>query len=420
MERKQLKRILRDRLFKVYERLRQEKLSKDDLIATIDQIFELMEKQQNLSISAEEKKVVTSQVVNDLLGWGPLQSLMEDGEITEILVNGPHKVYMEKGGKNIASDVKFDDEAHLKYIIERMIRPTRRRLDESCPYVDFSLDDGSRVNIIIPPLSTIGPTVTIRKFLKNIQNLDDLVDLGTLSKKMADFLEGCIKAKINMLFSGATGVGKTTTLEVLSSYIDPSERIITIEDSQELHLRQDHVISLLTRAPNIEGKGEVAIRDLFRNTLRMRPSRIILGEIRGREALDFLQALNSGHRGCLAVIHASSPEDATARIETMVFYAGVNIPMWVVRKQIFRGLDLVIQQEQLVDGSRRITRISEIRELDNENNIIIKDLFYFRQKDLDSEGRVIGEFKSTGIVPQFMDRFSKMGVKIPEDTFRED
>jgi len=246
------------------------------------------------------------------------------------------------------------------------------------------------------------------------------MEFGTLNEKMAYFLQSCIRAKINMLFSGATGVGKTTTLEVLSSYIDPSERIVAIEDSQELHLRQEHVISLLTRAPNIEGRGEVTIRDLFRNTLRMRPSRIILGEIRGREALDFLQALNSGHRGCLAVIHASSPEDATARIETMVFYAGVNIPIWVVRKQIASGLDLIVQQEQLVDGSRKITRISEIRKLDKENNIIIKDLFYFQQKDFDSEGRVIGEFKPTGVIPQFMDRFSKMGVRISQDLFRED
>ena len=419
MERKELKKILRDRLFQVYDRFRQDRMNKEDLVSTINEIFEMLEKKQNLVIPEKEKKEVTVEITNDILGWGPLQPLMEDHDITEILVNGYSKVYIEKGGKNLFSDVKFDDEDHLRYIIERMLRPTRRRVDESNPYVDFSLEDGSRVNIIIPPLSTIGPTVTIRKFLKTLRNLDDLVELGTLNKNMADLLQGCIRAKINMLFSGATGVGKTTTLEVLSSYIDPSERIIIIEDAQELRLRQDHVIPLLTREANIEGKGVIPIRDLFRNTLRMRPSRIILGEIRGKEALDFIQALNSGHKGCLAVIHSSSPEDATARLETMVFYAGVNIPIWVVRKQIASGLDLIVQQEQLVDGSRKITRISEIRDVDEQNNIVIKDLFYFQQKDeLDSSGGVIGEFKSTGIIPQFFHKFGKMGVKINESIFK--
>ncbi|MFC1599322.1 CpaF family protein [Candidatus Omnitrophota bacterium] len=418
MEKRELKKILRDRLFSVYDRLRHNKFSKKELLPAIDQLFELMQTQQDLIITPEEKKVVTSELINDLMAWGPLQPLMEDPDITEIFVNGASKIYIEKDGRNIISDIRFDDEDHLRYIIERMIRPTRRRLDESSPYVDFSLEDGSRVNIIIPPLSVIGPTVTIRKFLKNIQNLDDLVRMDTLGRNMADFLLCCVKAKVNMVFSGATGVGKTTTLEVLSSYIESTERIVTIEDARELHLRQDHVISLLTRAPNIEGKGEIAIRDLFRNTLRMRPSRIILGEIRGKEALDFLQSLNSGHRGSLAVLHASSPEDATSRLETMVFYAGVNIPIWVVRKQISSGVDVIVQQEQLVDGTRKVIRISEIRGIDQENNIVIKDLFYFRQKDIDSSGKVTGEFKATGAVPQFMDRFDRMGVNLSKDVFK--
>lgn len=420
MDKKNLKKILREKLVLLYGDTHQKKLSKQDIVTGIDKICELLKKEQNITVAKEDKDVLVSQITDDLLGWGPLEVLMKDGLITEIMINGPSAVYVEKKGKKVLTDVKFDDEQHLRYIIERMISPTGRRVDESSPYVDFSLRDGSRVNVILPPLVVAGPTVTIRKFLTRIQTLDDLVEFGTLNKRMADFLFACIKAKINIIFAGATGVGKTTTLEVLSSYLDKEERIITIEDALELHLRQDHVVSLLTRHTNIEGKGGVTIRDLFTNTLRMRPSRIILGEIRGAEALDYLQALNSGHRGCLAVIHASSPEDVVTRLETMVFYSGTNLPIWAIRKQIVQGLDLVVQQDQLVDGSRKITRISQIKKLDSQNNIIIDDLFYFQQKDIAQEGAVRGEFISTGTVPFFMDKFQAMGIQVPLEMFKKE
>jgi pilus assembly protein CpaF len=325
---------------------------------------------------------------------------MDDPGITEIMVNGPYKVYIEKSGKKVLSGVEFDDESHLRYIVEKMLAPTGRRVDESYPYVDFSLEDGSRINVIIPPLAVGGAVATIRKFLSTIEKIEDLVRLGTIDGRMADFLVACIKAKVNILFSGATGSGKTTTLEVLSSYLDPQERIISIEDALEISLRQEHVVKLLTRSPSIEGKGEVTLRDLFRNTLRMRPTRIILGEIRGAEAMDYLQALNSGHRGCLSVIHASSPQDALGRLETMALYAGLNLPPRVIRQQIASGLNLIIQHEQMPDGSRKITHLTQIAGLKDEH-IILEDMFFFEIEGMDREGRVKGGWRTTGFMPVF-------------------
>ncbi len=419
MEIKNLKKVVRSRLFLGYHRLGEKDLAEDEINQRIQDICDKLEEEQKISIPENQRILLKAQITSDLLGWGPVQPFMDDPEVTEIMVNGPDKVYIEKNGKKQMVDAKFDDESHLRYIVERMLRPTGRRVDESYPYVDFSLADGSRVNVIIPPVSVGGASLTIRKFLKNIEKAEDLVAVSTMDKKMSDFLIGCVRAKVNIIFSGATGVGKTTTLEVLSSYIASDERIITIEDALELHLRQSHVVRLLTRAPNIEGKGSISIRDLFINTLRMRPSRIILGEIRGSEALDFLQALNSGHRGSLAVIHASSPEDVITRLETAVFYSGTMLPVWAIRHQISQGLDVVVQQEQLVDGSRRITRISEVAGLDDNNNVIIKDLFRFNQRDTDESGQVMGEFVPVGTVPRFMDKFSKMGINISEDIFRK-
>ncbi|MCD6540099.1 MAG: CpaF family protein [Candidatus Omnitrophica bacterium] len=416
MDKTELKKILRESLFLNWGKDRSS-FSEEEITFKMEDIFKSLKKERQITISDKDKETLISEIINDVLGWGPLQKLMEDEEVTEIMVNGPYQVYAEKKGKKFLTEVKFDNEQHLRYIIEKMIRPTGRRVDESFPYVDFSLENGSRVNVILPPLSVEGPALTIRKFLKRIESLEDLINLGTLDEKMAHFLKACIKAKINMIFSGATGVGKTTTLEALSSYIEPSERIITIEDALELHLRQEHVVRLLTRLPNVEGKGEVTIRDLFINTLRMRPSRIILGEIRGQEALDFLQASNSGHRGILAVIHASSPEDVVSRLETMVFYSGVNLPVWAIRRQITQGLEVVVQQEQLVDGSRKITRISEIVGLDSEDNIIIKDLFSFTQEEITPQGEVRGFFSPTGVLPTFLSKFDKMGVKVSKELF---
>ena len=368
-------------------------------------------------IDPKIKEIVISSLSDDYLGFGPLQRFIKDEGVTEIMVNGPYKIYIEKKGKISLSEVVFDNENHLRHIVEKMISPTGRRVDESNPCADFSLDDGSRVNVILPPLAVGGITVTMRKFLRSIQNVEDLVNMGTIDKRMGDFLCACIKAKVNILFSGATGSGKTTTLEVLSSYINPEERIITIEDALELHLRQDHVVKLLTRPANIEGKGEITPRELFRNTLRMRPTRIILGEVRGEEAMDYLQALNSGHRGSLAVIHASNPEDAITRLETMALYAGLNLPAWTIRDQIASGLDLIVQQEQLIDGSRKITHITEVESL-NGNNIATRDIFRYEIEEMGKDLIVKGKFRAKS-KPTFISLFKKKGIILDEGIFIE-
>lgn len=395
----------------------EEKSSRDFLTQKARQIFDNMETERKISIESSVKEKIISSLCDDFLGLGPIQKLMDDKGVTEIMINGPQKVYIEKDGKKGISDVKFDDETHLRYIIEKMIAPAGRRVDESSPYVDFSLENGSRVNVILPPLSIKGATVTIRKFLDYIQSAEDLVKMGTIDNRMAEFLKACVKAKVNILFSGATGSGKTTTLEVLSSYIDPDERIITIEDALELNLHQEHVVNLLTRPPNIEGKGEISPRDLFRNTLRMRPTRIILGEIRGEEALDYLQALNSGHRGSLAVIHASTPADAISRLETMVLYAGINLPAWAIEVQISSGLDLIVQHVQLSDGSRKITHITEVGKI-KENQIELRNIFHYEIEEVSADSTVKGKFKANNI-PEFMPIFKKKGIKISESIFKE-
>ena len=395
-----------------------QKLNKEIIAQRIDSILRYWKESRSIHISEKDKEAVISQLCDDFLGFGPLQKLMDDEEITEIMVNGPKKIYIEKSGRKVLSDVQFDDGAHLRYIVERMIMPSGRRIDESYPYVDFSLADGSRVNVIISPVAVGGPYITIRKFLRSISTVDDLVKLGTIDQRMADFLVAGIKAKINMLFSGATGSGKTTTLEVLSSYIDKQERIITIEDTLELKLMQDHVARLLTRPVNIEGKGGISIRDLFVNTLRMRPSRIILGEIRGKEAMDYLQALNSGHGGSLAVIHASSPRDAMTRLETMALYAGLNLPAWVVRKQISSGIDIVIQHNQLPDGSRKITHITEVGSLSKDNEIQLHDIFTYEVEGI-KDNKVQGKFTAKGVIPSFYENMIKRGASLDKNIFNK-
>ncbi|MCM8819705.1 MAG: CpaF family protein [Candidatus Omnitrophica bacterium] len=395
-----------------------QKLTENIIKERITNIFNYWGAQKNRHIDNSIKEAVIRELCDEFLSWGPIKKLMEDPYITEIMINGPSKVYVEKDGKKIPTDVTFDDETHLRHIIEKMILPTGRRVDESYPFVDFSLKDGSRVNVIIPPLSVGGTTVTIRKFLRTINQIEDLVKLGTIDMRMAKFLVACIKAKINILFSGATGSGKTTTLEVLSQYISPSERVIVIEDTLELTLRQDHVVRLLTRPPNIEGKGEITIRDLFINTLRMRPTRIILGEIRGAEAMDYLQALTSGHKGCLAVIHASTPTDALARLETMALYADLYMPVWAIRKQIALGLDLIVQHEQLIDGSRKITYITEVEDVLSGEDIVLKDIFRYEIEGVDQDGKVKGTFRAKNI-PTFYHLFKKKGVELDESIFKE-
>jgi pilus assembly protein CpaF len=379
---------------------------------TARQVLETRLKQKPQPLTPAEKETVINAITDDLLGFGPLEQLLRDENITEIMVNGPAGIYIEKCGKKILSTVEFDDEAHLRTMLEKMLVQAGRRLDESSPYVDFSLKDGSRINAIISPLAVHGSTITIRKFLGGLTSLDHLIELKTINEAMAAFFRAAIKARLNIVFAGATGAGKTATLNVLSHELSPDERIITIEDALELKLSQAHVVRLLTRPNNIEGKGAVSVRQLFSNTLRMRPTRIILGELRGEEALDYLQAVNSGHDGTLAVLHASTPADVIGRLETMAMYAGLNLPSSEIRRQIASGLNLIIQHEQLADGSRKITYITEVAGM-KDGEIILNDIFRFEFGGLDENGQVIGEFKLINR-PVNTERFKKRGIRIEE------
>jgi pilus assembly protein CpaF len=378
--------------------------------AAVRQMLESKLKQKRLQLDASIRENVISEICDDLLGFGPVQPLLNDPGITEIMVNGPRKIYVEKAGRKTLSAQQFDDEAHLRAILDKMLALAGRRLDESSPSVDFSLQDGTRINAIIAPLAVDGSTITIRKFLDTLGTLDDLRRLGTINEPMSRFLRAAVKAKLNMLFSGATGSGKTSTLNILSAEIAPDERIITIEDALELKLSQQHVVRLLTRPMNIEGKGGISVRHLFSNTLRMRPSRIILGEIRGEEALDFLQAVNSGHDGTLAVLHAATPTDAIGRLETMAMFAGLDMPASELRRQIASGVQLIIQHEQLADGARKISYLTEVNGLQG-GNVVLNDLFRHEITDITAEGRVTGQFRTVN-KPADLSRFRKRGISI--------
>ncbi|HTB84906.1 MAG TPA: CpaF family protein [Candidatus Sulfotelmatobacter sp.] len=373
-------------------------------------------KQHRRSLESSEKETLLDNILYDLLGFGPLEPLLQDNTVTEIMVNGPRQIFVERHGKKTLSDIEFDDEGHLRTILDKMLILAARRLDESSPYVDFSLKDGSRINAIIAPLAVDGSSITIRKFLDTLKSPDDLVRLETISVPMAAFLRAAIRARLNIMFAGATGAGKTATLNVLSNEIAPDERIVTIEDALELKLNQRHVVRLLTRANNIEGKGAIGVRQLFSNTLRMRPSRIILGEIRGEEALDYLQAVNSGHDGTLAVLHASTPADVVGRLETMAMYSQLGLPSSEIRRQIASGLSLIIQHEQFNDGARKITRISELGGM-KDGEVVINDIFRFDITGTSPEGRTLGEFKLVSR-PQNTLRFQKRGVPL-DDIFPE-
>jgi len=372
------------------------------------QVLESKLKQARRQLDAGAREALISAVIDELLGFGPLEPLFQDNGITEIMINGPDRIYIEKGGKKMLAETAFEDEGHLRSLLDKMLMLAGRRLDQSSPYVDFSLKDGSRVNAIISPLAADGSSITIRKFLDNLRSREDLVRLGTISEPMSRFLRAAIKARLNIMFSGATGAGKTATLNVLSREIAADERIVTIEDALELKLSQEHVVRLLTRANNIEGKGAISVRQLFGNTLRMRPSRIILGEIRGEEAIDYLQAINSGHDGTLAVLHASTPADVIGRLETMAMYAGLALPSSEVRRQIASGLDLIVQHEQLVDGSRKITYITEVGGIAG-GEVALNDIFRFEISACSEAGEVTGEFKLIN-PPAKLARFRKRGV----------
>lgn len=390
------------------ERLKHEIEGAIEHVVTIDRV----------NLTSQEKDKLVKDFMDEVVGFGPLTSLLEDPAVTEIMVNGADIVYAERDGQMNITDVKFDSNKHLMQTIERIMAPTQRRVDESSPYVDASLPDGSRVNIILPPLSLIGPVVTIRKFSRDIALIDDLIKRDTMTQSMAKFLIAAIQAKLNIIFAGATGVGKTTTLNVLSRYISDKERIITIEDTQELRLKQKHVVPLEARQCNVEGRGEVTIRDLFKNSLRMRPDRIILGEIRGSEALDMLQSISSGHDGSLVVLHANSPKDVISRIETMIITSNTSIPLWAIRRQISNAIDIIVMQEQLNDGNRKTTHITEVDGIENDE-VVLRDLFSYEIKGVSPEDkRVIGEWRAWGVVPNFYSRFEMHGIDLPQDIFK--
>ncbi len=368
------------------------------------------------TLSRGERLQLVDDISNELLGLGPLEPLLQNESISEIMVNGPHQIFIEQKGKLTLSDVRFYDNAHLMSIIERILTPLGRRVDESSPLVDARLADGSRVNIIIPPLSLVGPVVTIRKFSKKALSINDLIKFGTLSREMATFLDACVQARLNILVAGGTGSGKTTTLNVLSSFIPETDRIVTIEDAAELRLQQAHVVTLEARPANLEGHGAITIRDLVRNALRMRPDRIIVGEVRSGEALDMLQAMNTGHDGSLTTAHANTPRDVLSRLETMVLMAGMELPVRAVRNQVSSAIDLIIQQSRIRDGSRKITHITEVQGMEGDT-IILQDLFKYVQDFIDEQGKSVGHYESMGLAPQFMDKFKMNGIDLPASFF---
>ena len=416
---KDLKVEMRQKLLTQYSGiLYREGTDKTELEAILKTLLDEVVYRKRLNITEVDKKKVLSDMVDELVGFGPIEVIMKDPEITEVMINGPKKIYVEKKGKKTLSSIKFDDEEQLRCLIYKLLAPTRRRVDESFPFVDVALKDGSRVNIIIPPLALDGASVTIRKFLEDIKRIEDLIKLEALDQRMADFLLACIRAKMNIIFSGATGAGKTTTLAVLSGYIDNDERIVTIEDTAELHLNQEHVVRLETRPPNIEGKGEVSIKDLFKNSLRMRPGRIILGEIRGSEALDMLQAMCSGHTGSLAVIHGNSPVEVIYRLETMILTSGLPISLDIIHRQIAAAVHLIIQQQQLSDGSRKITSITQVNGL-KDGTVVLEDIFTYEISDV-VDGKVQGKFLATGVIPAFYPLMAKRGVTLSKEIFKKD
>ena len=374
------------------------------------------ERQKTFPLNYEEKEQFCNEVVDEVLGLGPIEPFMHDPTITDVLVNTHKKVYVERYGKLHLTGVRFKDEPHLKKIIDRIVSAVGRRIDESCPMVDARLPDGSRVNAIVPPLAIDGASLSIRRFAVEPLEIEDLITHKSLTPEVGDLFKGMVKARLNVLISGGTGTGKTTLLNVLSRFIPGDERIVTIEDSAELQLKQEHVVRLETKPPNIEGKGEVTQRDLVRNSLRMRPDRIIVGEVRGAEVLDMLQAMNTGHDGSLTTIHANSPRDALLRLETLVAMAGLSIPNDAVRRYVSSAIDIIIQVSRLVDGSRKVVSFQEVTGMES-GIITLQELFIFEQVGVDANGAVRGQFKSTGVMPGFFDRFKALGVPISYDMF---
>jgi len=368
----------------------------------------------NLAVTLRDQ--LFHEIIDDMLGFGPIQSLLEDDNVTEIMVNGASKVYIEREGKLERTNITFENDYQVLRLIDRIIMPLGRRIDSESPTVDARLPDGSRVNAIIPPVSIDGPSLTIRKFMKGRLTVKQLIELGTLTSSMAEFIRACVRARLNIIISGGTGSGKTTLLNVLSGFISEDERIITIEDAAELRLQQDHIVRLETKPPDVEGKNGVSIRDLVRNSLRMRPDRIIVGEVRGGEALDMLQAMNTGHDGSLTTLHANSPRDAVSRLETMCLMAGIELPVKVLREQVASAIDLIIHQSRLRGGARKVTSISEVSGMEGDA-IIMTEIFRYEQKGVSKEGAAIGELKPTGIRPLFTPKLEAAGFKLPPEVF---
>ena len=388
---------------------------RERLVAKIEELCHSVLEEMSISITRSDRQRLVDQLISDVLGLGPLEVILKDPEISEIMVNGPDDVYVERQGRIHRYPAKFDNADHLMQIIDRIVSSIGRRVDESSPMVDARLKDGSRVNVIIPPLALQGPTLTIRRFSKDPYTVEDLINFGTLTSDMAAFIRACVRARFNVLISGGTGSGKTTTLNVLSGWIPEDERIITIEDAAELQLRQDHVVTLESRPSNIEGRGRVSIRDLVINSLRMRPDRIVVGECRGGEALDMLQAMNTGHDGSLTTVHANSPADALTRLETMTLMAGTDLPSRAIREQIASAIHLVVQQARLRDGTRRIIAVSEVRGFDGDR-VELADIFQFRQKGVDDQGMVVGQFEAAQ-VPQRLEDLAAAGEALDKSIF---
>jgi pilus assembly protein CpaF len=382
---------------------------------TIQDLFEQILNEENIVLSRPERARLFEQIAAEILGFGPLQPLLDDDTVTEIMVNGAKNIYVERRGKLFRVPMAFENNAHVMRIVERIVAPLGRRIDESSPYVDARLPDGSRVNAIIPPLSLVGPVLTIRKFARIPITVEQMVSFGSLTEESVEFLRACVIGRINVVISGGTGSGKTTLLNVLSGYIPSDERIVTIENAAELQLRQDHVVTLESRPMNIEGKGEVTIRQLVINALRMRPDRIIVGEIRDEAALDMLQAMNTGHDGSMTTLHSNSPRDTLARLETMTLMAGMDLPVRAIREQVSSAIDLVVHQERMRDGTRKVTYISEVTGMEGEI-ITMTDIFAFEQIGYEN-GKVIGRLSATGLRPKFLEKIEDSGVRLPPSIF---
>ncbi len=386
-------------------------------LRVIEMLEWAVDQEQGLPLTSADRRALLNEIASDVLGYGPIDPLLNDPEVTEVMANGPYDVYFERSGKIIRSDVRFVDEVHLRRIIDKIVGQIGRRVDEATPMVDARLPDGSRVNAIIHPLAIGGPFLTIRKFAVDPFQEADLISFGTITQRVADFLRACVRGRLNILISGGTGSGKTTTLNVISSYIPGDERIITVEDAAELQMHQEHVLTLESRPANIEGQGQVAIRDLVRNTLRMRPDRIVVGEVRGAEALDMLQAMNTGHDGSITTVHSNSPRDTLSRVETMVMMAGFDLPVRAIREQVSSAIDLIVHVARLRDGTRRVTHITEVEGMEGDI-ITLQDLFLFDfGMGVDDEGVYNGRLKATGIRPTFSEDLENQGIRLPADLF---